>query len=136
VARFLRVPPYRDLGERADVEGSTPFGIVALSELTHWYSGEMPASGGAMIALTQPTLAVHRSRKLIPEFRLHRPNSAAEAVTMMASSGPGAAYMAGGIDIINRMKFGAPVTDLIHLGHVAGLDGIDEEGDGLRVGAL
>ena len=36
-----------------------------------------------MTALATPTrLAVHRSRKLIPEFRLHRPRSAAEAVAM------------------------------------------------------
>jgi carbon-monoxide dehydrogenase medium subunit len=31
---------------------------------------------------------------------------------------------------------GLPVTDLIHLGVVAGLDGIEEAGDGLRLGAL
>ena len=44
-----------------------------------------------MTALATPTrLAVHRSRKLIPEFRLHRPRSAAEAVAMKAAAGPGA----------------------------------------------
>jgi carbon-monoxide dehydrogenase medium subunit len=81
-------------------------------------------------------LAVHRSRKLIPEFRLHRPRSAAEAVAMKAASGPGAVYMAGGIDVVNRMKSGAPVTDVIHLGRVAGLDTIEEAEEGLRLGAL
>ena len=79
---------------------------------------------------------MHRSRKLIPEFRLHRPRSAAEAVAMKAAAGPGAVYMAGGIDVVNRMKSGFPVTDLIHLGRVAGLDGIEEFDDGLRLGAL
>ena len=62
------------------------------------------------------SLAVHRSRKLIPEFRLHRPRSAAEAVALKAAAGAGAVFMAGGIDVVNRMKFGVPVTDLIHLG--------------------
>ena len=53
------------------------------------------------------SLAVHRSRKLIPEFRLHRPRSAMEAVALKASAGTGAVFMAGGIDVVNRMKFGA-----------------------------
>ena len=75
---------------------------------------------------TAAPLAVHRSRKLIPEFRLHRPRSATEAVAMKAAAGPGGVYMAGGIDVVNRMKSGLPVTDAIHLGLVAGLDGIAE----------
>jgi len=90
-----------------------------------------------MTALATPTrLAVHRSRKLIPEFRLHRPRSAAEAVAMKAAAGPGAVYMAGGIDVVNRMKSGLQVTDVIHLGAVAELDDIEEAEDGLQVGAL
>jgi carbon-monoxide dehydrogenase medium subunit len=87
------------------------------------------------LATTAP-LAVHRSRKLIPEFRLHRPRSAAEAVAMKAAAGPGAVYMAGGIDVVNRMKSGLAVSDVIHLGGVAGLDRIEEFEDGLRLGAL
>ena len=55
---------------------------------------------------------------------------------MKAAAGPGAVYMAGGIDVVNRMKSGFPVTDLIHLGRVARLDGIEEFDDGLRLGAL
>jgi len=55
---------------------------------------------------------------------------------MKAAAGPGAVYMAGGIDVVNRMKSGFPVTDLIHLGRIAGLDGIEEFDDGLRLGAL
>jgi carbon-monoxide dehydrogenase medium subunit len=83
-----------------------------------------------------PALAVHRSRKLIPEFRLHRPRNAAEAVLMRAACGAGAVFMAGGIDIVNRMKFGIPVTDVIHLGGVAGLDRIEAASGELRLGAL
>jgi aerobic carbon-monoxide dehydrogenase medium subunit len=82
------------------------------------------------------SLAVHRSRKLIPEFRLHRPRSAAEAVALKAALGAGAVFMAGGIDVVNRMKFGVPVTDLIHLGDIDGLDRIEEQDGGLQLGAL
>jgi aerobic carbon-monoxide dehydrogenase medium subunit len=82
------------------------------------------------------SLAVHRSRKLIPEFRLHRPRSAMEAVALKAAAGAGAVFMAGGIDVVNRMKFGVPVTEVIHLGHIAGLDRIDEREGALQLGAL
>jgi aerobic carbon-monoxide dehydrogenase medium subunit len=82
------------------------------------------------------SLAVHRSRKLIPEFRLHRPRSGAEAVALKAAAGPGAVFMAGGIDVVNRMKFGVPVTEVIHLGRIDGLDCIEEQDGGLQLGAL
>jgi carbon-monoxide dehydrogenase medium subunit len=83
-----------------------------------------------------PALTVHRSRKLIPDFRLHRPVSAIEAIAIKADRGPGAVYMAGGIDVVNRMKFGVPVTDIIHLAGIAELDTITEENSGLRLGSL
>jgi carbon-monoxide dehydrogenase medium subunit len=82
------------------------------------------------------SLAVHRSRKLIPEFRLHRPRSAMEAVALKAAAGAGAVFMAGGIDVVNRMKFGASVTEVIHLGRIAGLDRIDDRQGELHLGAL
>jgi carbon-monoxide dehydrogenase medium subunit len=82
------------------------------------------------------SLAVHRSRKLIPEFRLHRPRSGAEAVALKAAAGPGAVFMAGGIDVVNRMKFGVTVTEVIHLGRIDGLDCIEEQDGGLQLGAL
>jgi len=83
-----------------------------------------------------PALTVHRSRKLIPEFNLHRPRTIAEAVAVKSARGRGGVFMAGGIDVVNRMKFGAPVSDLIHLGGIAGLDTITEEAGGLRLGSL
>jgi carbon-monoxide dehydrogenase medium subunit len=85
-----------------------------------------------------PALTVHRSRKLIPEFDLHRPQTTAEAVATKTALGPGAVFMAGGIDVVNRMKFGVPVTDVIHLAGLADarLHEIAEEADGLRLGAL
>ena len=82
------------------------------------------------------SLAVHRSRKLIAEFRLHRPRSGAEAVALKAAAGSGAVFMAGGIDVVNRMKFGVSVTEVIHLGRIDGLDRIEEQDGGLQLGAL
>src|SRR5579863_5221454 len=88
------------------------------------------------LGVAPPVLAVHRSRKLIAEFRLHRPRSAAEAAAIKAEGGPGAVFMAGGIDLVNRMKFGAAIADLVHLGGVTGLDAIEPTADGLRLGSL
>jgi carbon-monoxide dehydrogenase medium subunit len=82
------------------------------------------------------SLAVHRSRKLIPEFRLHRPRSAMEAVALKPAAATGAVFMAGGIDVVNRMKFGVPVAEVIHLGSIVGLDRVEEREGGLRLGAL
>lgn len=85
---------------------------------------------------TNPALAVHRSRKMIPDFRLHRPRTVGEAVAMQAEAGDAAVFMAGGIDLINRMKFGERVSDVIYLGGVAGLDTIVETEGELRLGSL
>jgi carbon-monoxide dehydrogenase medium subunit len=89
-----------------------------------------------MTALAAAPLTIHRSRKLIPDFRLHRPRTVAEAVATKTLCGADAVFMAGGIDVVNRMKFGTPVTDVIHLSGVAGLDGIEEDDGELRLGAL
>ncbi len=79
-------------------------------------------------------LAVHRSRKLIPEFRVLRPRSAAEAAALQAGNAD-AAFMAGGIDLINRLKFGAGIATVVHLGAVPGLRDIAETEQGLMIGA-
>ncbi len=79
-------------------------------------------------------LAVHRSRKLIPDFQVLRPRAAAEAAALQAAC-DGALFMAGGIDLINRLKFGAPVLTVVHLGAVEGLAEIAETDRGLTIGA-
>jgi carbon-monoxide dehydrogenase medium subunit len=79
-------------------------------------------------------LAVHRSRALIPPFQVLRPRVAAEAAALQAACAD-ALFMAGGIDLINRLKFGAPVTTIVHLGGVAGMGDIGETVDGLTIGA-
>jgi molybdopterin-dependent oxidoreductase-like protein len=73
---------------------------------------------------------------MIPQFRLWRPRSAAEAVAMRAEAGDGAAFMAGGIDMVNRMKFGEPITEVIYLGGVTELCAINDTEGGLHVGSL
>jgi aerobic carbon-monoxide dehydrogenase medium subunit len=87
-------------------------------------------------SLQIPALAVHRSRKMISEFRLRRPRSPSEAVEMRAETGNGAVFMAGGIDLVNRMKFGEPVSEVIYLGGVAGLGTIAETAGTLHLGSL
>ena len=83
-----------------------------------------------------PALAVHRSRKMIPKFRLRRPRSPSEAVEMRNEGGNGAVFMAGGIDLVNRMKLGEPVAEVIYLGGIAGLGTIAETAGTLRLGSL
>lgn len=84
-------------------------------------------------------LAIHRSRKLIPPFRLVRPRSAAEAAALQGEAPGRIAFMAGGIDLVNRLKFGgAPGTEIdtvVHLGGVPGLCEIAEQSDGVLIGA-
>jgi carbon-monoxide dehydrogenase medium subunit len=81
------------------------------------------------------TLAVHRSRKLIPDFRLLRPREAAQAAAMQAESPEDAVYMAGGVDVANFLKRGRRVASVIHLGKIDGLRNISQSRDELVVGA-
>jgi len=85
-------------------------------------------------------LAIHRSRKLIPPFRLLRPRSAAEAAALQGEAPGRIAFMAGGIDLVNRLKFGAApgaqIDTVVHLGGVPGLGDIVEHADGITIGAL
>jgi len=55
---------------------------------------------------------------------------------MQSESGDGAVFMAGGIDLINRMKFGEPVAEVIYLGGLTELCTITETERGLRLGTL
>jgi carbon-monoxide dehydrogenase medium subunit len=55
---------------------------------------------------------------------------------MRAEAGNGAAFMAGGIDIVNRMKFGEPITEMIYLGGLPELRAISDTEGGLRLGSL
>jgi len=75
-----------------------------------------------------------RSRSRLAPFRLHRPHSVEDAVERSAAH-PGAVYMAGGLDLIARMKEGATPTDVIHLGSIPELSQILRTPTHLRIGA-
>ena len=71
----------------------------------------------------------------MPEFTLHRPDTAAEAVKLKASDST-SRYLAGGTDMIVNVRRGieTPKT-MIDLTAIAGIAAIATDGDGLRIGA-
>jgi len=76
-----------------------------------------------------------RSRHLIQPFRLHRPTREAEAVAIFSSSRGAASYMSGGVDLINRLKSGRDIDDIIYLGNIPDRKAINLSGDDLYLGA-
>jgi carbon-monoxide dehydrogenase medium subunit len=70
------------------------------------------------------------------EFTYHRPSSVDEAVSLLADLDD-ARPLAGGHSLLPAMKirFSTPAA-LVDLGSIAGLDGIERDGDGIRIGAL
>ena len=71
----------------------------------------------------------------LPEFDLHRPATAAEAVALRAAN-PEARYLAGGTDMIVNVRRGIETpTALIDLSGVADMAGIEVADDRVRVGA-
>jgi aerobic carbon-monoxide dehydrogenase medium subunit len=76
-----------------------------------------------------------RSRKHIPPFELVRPANLEQACR--AYSEPGrSALMAGGLDLIDRLKGGESVDRIIHLAGIRELSGIQRDGDAISIGAL
>jgi aerobic carbon-monoxide dehydrogenase medium subunit len=75
-----------------------------------------------------------RSRARIPRFQLLEPLTVAEAMAAKRHD-PTAVFMAGGIDVVNRMKAGIPVGTVIHLGRIAGLHSIQRVDGGIAIGA-
>jgi CO/xanthine dehydrogenase FAD-binding subunit len=80
-------------------------------------------------------LVGQRSRHRIGSFRLHRPTREADAAALFAALDGSASYMSGGIDLINRMKSGCSIDDVIHLGAIPDRESIDLTGDDLSIGA-
>jgi aerobic carbon-monoxide dehydrogenase medium subunit len=80
-------------------------------------------------------LVAQRSRHRIRPFRLHRPKSAEEAVSLHAAGTDGAAYMGGGIELIAAMKSGAPMSDVILLRSLSGWASIAESTGAIALGA-
>jgi len=56
-------------------------------------------------------------------------------LALFAASAGAASYMSGGIDLINRMKSGCTIDDVIHLGAIPDRRSIDLSGDYLSLGA-
>jgi aerobic carbon-monoxide dehydrogenase medium subunit len=70
------------------------------------------------------------------EFAYHRPTSVGEAVGLLAA-GDEARPLAGGHSLLPLMKLRlVEPAALVDLGRISGLDGIAEDGDGVRIGAL
>jgi carbon-monoxide dehydrogenase medium subunit len=70
------------------------------------------------------------------EFEYKRPASLDEAIGLLAGNGD-TRVLAGGHSLLPMMKLrlAEPAT-LVDIGRLPGLDGITEDGDGLRIGAL
>jgi aerobic carbon-monoxide dehydrogenase medium subunit len=70
------------------------------------------------------------------EFTYHRPTSLDEAIGLLAKGGD-TRPLAGGHSLLPMMKLRlAEPAALVDIGRVPGLDGIEVEGDELRIGAL
>jgi carbon-monoxide dehydrogenase medium subunit len=78
---------------------------------------------------------IARSHQAIPSFRLHRPATIEQALAAASGPGAGAVFMAGGIDLIARLRAGEAVTDLVFLPGIAELRRISREDGLLRLGA-
>jgi carbon-monoxide dehydrogenase medium subunit len=66
---------------------------------------------------------------------LHRPVSVAEALALRAEPGT-SAFLAGGIDLIDWLKYGHAVDRVIRLDGIAGLADIMTIPEGVRIGAM
>ena len=73
----------------------------------------------------------------LPFFDFHRPTSLEETLSIMAGINGGARVLAGGTDLIPRMKYGLDVPRaIVSLKGVAGLRGIKLEDNDLHIGAM
>jgi carbon-monoxide dehydrogenase medium subunit len=70
-------------------------------------------------------------------FEYHAPRSVADAVRLLGELGPDAKLLAGGHSLLPMMKlrFAQP-SHLIDLGKIAGLRGISQAGNEIRIGAM
>ena len=80
-------------------------------------------------------LVALRSRRHIAPFTVQRPVSVAEAVAMRDASGS-SIFMAGGIELIDWMKQGHRVEQVIRLDGVPDLSGVCNDRGLLRIGAM
>jgi carbon-monoxide dehydrogenase medium subunit len=70
-------------------------------------------------------------------FQYHEPETVKDACDLLSEFGREAAILAGGTDLVVQMKKGAVVLkQVINIKKIKGLDSIDEDGNGYRLGAL
>jgi aerobic carbon-monoxide dehydrogenase medium subunit len=70
------------------------------------------------------------------EFTYHRPTSLDEAIDLLSRDGD-TRPLAGGHSLLPMMKLRlAEPQTIVDIGRIPGLDGIEQEGDSLRIGAL
>jgi carbon-monoxide dehydrogenase medium subunit len=76
--------------------------------------------------------------KRLKPFEYREPNTLEEAMTILAGEGPRAFALAGGTDLLVRMKQGVLAPSLlVNLKRIAGLDRIERSaGGGMAIGAL
>ncbi len=70
-------------------------------------------------------------------FNYHRANSVDEAIGMLSDIGEGARVLAGGqtLLVLLKLRFDEP-TDIVDIGRIPELDQIEENDDGVTIGAL
>ncbi len=73
----------------------------------------------------------------LPEFEIHAPATLAEACSLLARFGDDAQVLAGGTDLLVKMKLRRLVpSHLVNIKHIPGLTQINHDDDGLHLGAL
>lgn len=95
-------------------------------------------SRGAYLQYCDEVFQPGKSMNRIRPFAYWEAGTVSEAIGLLAREGSGAYALAGGTDLLARMKLGtlAPRV-LVNLKRIAGLNGIVRElGTGLRIGAL
>ncbi|GAA4601125.1 hypothetical protein GCM10023195_02440 [Actinoallomurus liliacearum] len=80
-----------------------------------------------------PAGLVAPTQRTIPDFRLHRPRTIAEAV--LAGSADGAVYAQGCTDLFARFREGLDCSSLVWLADLEELTRIDWDGTALAIGA-
>lgn len=70
------------------------------------------------------------------EFTLHRPESLAQALALLAELGPRGRALAGGTDLIIDLRKGAAVSDVVDLSRLGELAYIREQAGAVQIGAL
>ncbi|CAN0589406.1 unnamed protein product, partial [Laminaria digitata] len=71
---------------------------------------------------------ISRTHRAIAPFRLQRPTTPADAVAALAGA-ESACFIAGGIDLVRRMRSGDTADTLIDLSGIQVLRAIEDRGD-------